>query len=85
MSVSVVSTEYADEYIVRCYARTLADPMMAKFGIQIYVVLIIGTISHAWERWKLAGSCKQLHLLCLPDPWNLPSTAFFYSVDSKAP
>ena len=26
--------------------------------------------------WKLSWSCKQLHLLCLPDPWNLPARSF---------
>ena len=26
-----------------------------------------------------AGSCKQLHLLCLPDQWNLPGTALLLS------
>ena len=31
-----------------------------------YVVLKIRTICHAWDLWKLAQSCKQLHLLCPP-------------------
>ena len=29
----------------------------------------------ARELWKLAPSCKQSHLLCLPDPRNLPGAA----------
>ena len=35
----------------------------------------IRTICHAQDLWKLAWSCKQLHLLCLPDQWNLAGTA----------
>ena len=37
-------------------------------------VLNIKTICHARGLWKLARSCKQLHLLCPPDIWNLPGT-----------
>ena len=33
-----------------------------------YTVLKIRTICHAQDLWKLAPACKQLHLLCLPDP-----------------
>ena len=40
--------------------------------IEPFPVLKIRTIFHAWDLWKLAGSCKQLHLLCPPDLWNLP-------------
>ena len=29
------------------------------------------------ETHLLARSCKQLHLVCLPDPWNLPGTILF--------
>ena len=32
-------------------------------------------ICHAQDLWKLARSCIQMHLLCPPDPWNLPGTA----------
>ena len=28
-----------------------------------------------WNLWKFAQPFKQLHLLCPPDPWNLPGTA----------
>ena len=35
-------------------------------------LLKIKTICHAWDLRKLARSCKQLYLLCLPHPWNLP-------------
>ena len=33
------------------------------------------TICHARDLWKLARSCKQLCLLCLPYPWSLPGAA----------
>ena len=33
-----------------------------------YTELKIRAIYHAQDLWKLAPSCKQLHLLCLPDP-----------------
>ena len=38
-------------------------------------VLRVRTIVHARNLWKLARSCKQLRLLCPPDPWNRPGTA----------
>ena len=38
-------------------------------------VLKIRAICHAQDLWKSVWSCKELHLLCLPDLWNLPSTA----------
>ena len=38
-------------------------------------VFKIRTIGYARDLWKLARSCKQLHLLCPSDPWNLPGTA----------
>ena len=38
-------------------------------------VLKIKTICHARDLWKSARSCsKQLHYLCLSNPWNLPGT-----------
>ena len=37
--------------------------------------LKIRTTCHAPDLWKLALSCKMLHLQCLPNPWNLPGTA----------
>ena len=46
-----------------------------KLNVTRSVLIIIRTICHAWDLWKLAQSCKQLCLLCLPDPWNLPDTA----------
>ena len=33
------------------------------------------TMGHARNLWKFTRSCKQLRLLCQPDPWNLPNTA----------
>ena len=39
------------------------------------VVLKIRTMCHGRDLRKLTWSCKQLHLLCPPDPWNLPGTA----------
>ena len=46
-------------------------------------MLKIRTICYALELWKLAQSCKQLCLLCPPDPWNFPGTALL--MDFKAP
>ena len=37
--------------------------------------LKIRTIWQAWDLWKLAQSCKQLHLLCPSDLWIIPGTA----------
>ena len=34
-----------------------------------------GTICLAQDLRRFVRSCKQLHLLCLPDPWNLPGIA----------
>ena len=53
----------------------LAFFMSSKSALFVHcrtAVLKISTICHARN---LAGSCKQLHLLCLPDPWNLSGTA----------
>ena len=33
--------------------------------------LKIRTIFHAQDLWKLARSCKQLRMLCPPNPWHL--------------
>ena len=49
----------------------------------IYAVLKIQTICHTRDLWKLARSCKQLHLLCLPNPWSLPGTALFNGFQSS--
>ena len=46
-------------------------------------VLKIMTICHTWDLWKLARSCKQLCLLCLPDPRNLPGTALLNGFQSS--
>ena len=46
-------------------------------------VLTIGTICHAQDLWKLARCCKQLYLLYLPDPWNLPGTALLSGFQSS--
>ena len=35
------------------------------------------------ETWKLAQSCTQMHLLCLPDPWNLAGTALLSGFQSS--
>ena len=36
--------------------------------------LKIRTTCHVRDLWKSARSCKQLRLLCPPDPWNSPGT-----------
>ena len=38
---------------------------------------------HAQDVWKMAWSCKQLHLLCPPNPWNLPGTALLSGFQSS--
>ena len=49
-----------------------------------YTVLIIRPICHAQDMWKIGmESCKQLHLLCLPDPGNLPGTALLSGFQSS--
>ena len=40
-------------------------------------------IFYTRDLWKLAGSCKQLRLLCLPDPWNLSGTALLSGIESS--
>ena len=47
-------------------------------------VLNIRTICHARDLWKLARSCKQVHLLWPPDPWNLPCTALLSGTGASA-
>ena len=55
-----------------------------EFNINIPVaVLKITTISHAQDLRKLARPCKQLCLLCLSDPWNLPDTALHSGFQSS--
>ena len=51
--------------------------------IHTCAVLKIRTICHARDLWKLAQSCKQLHLLCLPDSSNLPGTALLSGYQSS--
>ena len=46
-------------------------------------MLKIKTICHDWDLWKVAQSCKHLHLICLPDTWNFQLPP--YSVDIKDP
>ena len=46
-------------------------------------VLKIRTICHARDLWKLAQSCKQLHLLCPSYLWNLPGTSFLSGFQSS--
>ena len=46
-----------------------------KGFLMAWSVVKIRTICHAQDLWKLTWSCKQLHVLCLPDSWNLPGTA----------
>ena len=41
----------------------------------MHAVIKVRNFCHGQELWKLARSCKQLQLLCPPDPWNLPGTA----------
>ena len=48
-----------------------------------FSVLKIRTICHAWDLWNLAWSCKQLHLLCPPDTWNLPGTALLSGLQNS--
>ena len=36
----------------------------------------IRTIFRTWDLWKWSRSCKQLCLLCPPDPWNIPGSRF---------
>ena len=50
--------------------------------VAILPALKVRTICHAWDLWKVTWSCKQLRLLCPPDPLNLPGTG---AVDFKAP
>ena len=45
-------------------------------------VLKIRTICNARDLWKFASPCKQLHLLCLPNPWNLPGAAILSGFQS---
>ena len=47
-------------------------------------VLKIRTICHVRDLWKLARSCKQLCLLCSPDPFNLRGTALLGGGDLKS-
>ena len=51
--------------------------------VNIYTVLKIQTICHARDLWKLAWSCKLLHLLCLPNLWSLLGTALFNGFQSS--
>ena len=46
-------------------------------------VLKIRTNCHAWDLWKLAWSCKELHLLGLPDTWNFSGTALLSGFQSS--
>ena len=55
----------------------------ALLSVIIVSVLQIRTICHAWNLWKLVQSCKKLHLLCLPDPWNLSGTALLSGFQSS--
>ena len=52
-------------------------------GLWTNQVLKIRTIFYVWDLWKLARSCKQLYLLCLPDPLNLPGTALLSGFQSS--
>ena len=49
----------------------------------ITTVLTIRTICHAGNLWKLARSCKQLQLLCLEKPCNIPGTALLSGFQSS--
>ena len=46
-------------------------------------VLEIRTTCHMWDLWKLAWSCKQLHLPCSRNPWIYQVLS--YSMNFKAP
>ena len=48
-----------------------------------YPVRKIRTICHVWYLWKLARSCKQLRLLCLPDPLSFSGTALLNGFQSS--
>ena len=52
-----------------------SNRMAIAFALQIISVIKIRTICHVRDLWKLARSCKQLRLLCSPDPWNFPGAA----------
>ena len=52
--------------------------------IYLYTAVFeIRTIWHARDLWKLARFCKQLYLLCPPDPWNIPGTALLSEFQSS--
>ena len=67
--------------------RELLQQKVNHFVMAKYIAhLKIRTTCHAWDLWKLVWSCKQMHLLCLGEPWNLSGTALLsYAVDFKAP
>ena len=46
-------------------------------------VLKIATICLARDLWKFNRSCKQMHLLCSLDPWNLRGTALLSGFQSS--
>ena len=60
--------------------QTVISPI--KFSIS-KAILKIRAICHAWDLQKLAQSCKQLHLLCPPDPLNLPGTVLLNGFQSS--
>ena len=57
-----------------CWNHTYADGI-ARLNVR--------TIGHAWDLQKLAWSCNQFCLWCLPDPWNLLGTALFSGFQSS--
>ena len=68
-------------YIYRLYYVLLVRNNINIFGCDSITGLNLRTNCHAQDLWKFYQSCKQMHLLCPPDPWNLLP----YSADFKFP
>ena len=78
-----------------CFGSVCLYEVMPVFAISVQcvlgrhmvpymsAVLKIRTVCHARDLRKLARSCKQLHLLCPPDPKKLPCTALLSGFQSS--
>ena len=55
---------------------TLTDINKPTYSEKYNVVLKISIIGHARDLWKLTRSCKQLRLLCPPNPVKF--TSYFF-------
>ena len=49
----------------------------------IFALHVFRTICNAWDLWKFTWFCKQLCLLCLPQPWDVPGTALLSGFQSS--